>query len=755
MRVTGSHTTASALICVILASCSRHPTAPSGAVLAPLVPAIGSTHAVPMSCDGSYPLPPELLGPEGLGRWGWTLDDLKLRAAWDRPSVFVSPWLSDNSDARPSLRVRPWLVPEAGVCFEKAMARAAADASTKAIVAIAAAFRPRDVAYDALAEQVYDRADYDESGDTLTRALRGLHDLPNDWSGAPVPPPWTEATRATIASTTANYPQAMKHALARLVLAVGEATLLREQALARVDHALVERLVAETETARYTTYANATQGALHGQGIMKDMMAAAPSIDVDAMSLAAQVVVQAVDELRSALRDVPPFASPRLDVATPHGRVVVSTTATDDDYAAGSLADAAIVIDLGGNDRYRGRYASTHRPWMSVSVLIDMAGNDRYGEGTADIEAPETTADEAFDVANGFTQGLGLFGVGVLADDRGDDVYRASVFAQGTGVFGVGVLLDGAGADTYRVAYQGQGVGNFGVGLLVDAAGDDSYGVHTVGQGVGKPEGMGLLLDLDGNDRYVGYYMRNKALPGPGVNNYYGLTKKTANYSDDERGYNLSVCQGVGWGYRAGWTGTDKDWGGGFGALIDLGAGHDVHYAEVMAMGQGLMYGFGFLYDGGGDDEYRAVWWGPAGGVHMGMGLFLDEAGNDVVAPILHGGGHASDYGVAWTIDNGGDDRYGGVMEYGEAASNGESFFINVGGDDVYNADGAREAPGFGVVLDGASRLHSVGVFLDLGGGKDTYRTTIAGVRNNASWSIPPAGTTVNPDTQKGIGLDR
>jgi hypothetical protein len=124
-----------------------------------------------------------------------------------------------------------------------------------------------------------------------------------------------------------------------------------------------------------------------------------------------------------------------------------------------SSSDAVLVIDLGGNDTYHGRYAAPHQFWMSASVLIDLSGDDRYSPEAADIEDASTLPADAFDTASGFTQGCGLFGVGVLIDDAGNDTYTASVHAQGDAAFGVGVLYDRQSTDSYRLGTHGQGTG--------------------------------------------------------------------------------------------------------------------------------------------------------------------------------------------------------------------------------------------------------------------------------------------------------
>jgi hypothetical protein len=94
-------------------------------------------------------------------------------------------------------------------------------------------------------------------------------------------------------------------------------------------------------------------------------------------------------------------------------------------------------------------------------------------------------------------------------------------------------------------------------------------------------------------------------------------------------------------------------------------------------------------------------------------------------------------------------------MRYGVSAGGGLSFFVNVGGDDVYDADDNAEGDPFGVVLDPRTKDRVVGVFMDLGGGKDVYRSSFPGVQNDAAWSIPPRGVGALPEVHKGIGLDR
>jgi hypothetical protein len=390
-------------------------------------------------------------------------------------------------------------------------------------------------------------------------------------------------------------------------------------------------------------------------------------------------------------------------------------------------------------------------------VLIDLAGNDRYTPGVADIESPSTTTQDAFDSDFGFTQGCGVFGVGLLIDGGGDDEYTASVYAQGSGAFGVGLLQDLGGIDSYKLGNAGQGAGIFGIGLLMDAAGGDRYGIYTSGQGIGRPRGHGLLFDLDGNDTYIGYYAGGEPeLPGAGYNNYYNLPDGTGYHSADGTPHYMSLAQGVGWGFRFDWFSQNQaNWNGGFGALVDLGDGDDEHYADCMTMGQGFVYGFGFLYDDGGDDKYRTFWWGPAAAAHMGVGLLIEEDGNDDIHVTRLSGGYGYDCSVGWLVDNGGDDVYGGQFNYGRAYTYGMTFFVNDGGDDTYNNGEEQTDPRFGVVDHGFPGANLAGVFIDLGGGTDTYYTSIEGVGNDSYWYLDPVGEDADPALHKGVGIDK
>jgi len=425
----------------------------------------------------------------------------------------------------------------------------------------------------------------------------------------------------------------------------------------------------------------------------------------------------------------------------------VRPSSTDD---ADAPDDAALIVDLGGDDAYPGRVGSTHRSHLAASVLIDVAGNDTYGPADWTLRTVERKA-SAFDHRDGLTQGAGLFGVGLVIDGAGDDTYRSTVFGQGMGLFGVGALYDVAGTDTYDATYFGQGAGQAGVGLLLDRAGDDVYTLGSSGMGMGRPRGQGVLLDLAGDDDYLALHDDD----APELLEKYPLWFPSGYRDELDEEHNMSVAMGVGWGFRGDWFTDMTNWAGGLGAAIDLGDGNDVRFADAMSMGQGFVYGMGLLYDDGGDDAYRAFWWSFGSGTHMGTGVMMENGGNDDLTIGQFSAALGHDTGISWYIDGGGDDRYAGRMTYGRALDHGLAFFVEESGDDIYEGllernhglcDINPEVP-----INGLDRL---GLFMDLGGGADAYLTPNPFAENDGAWYQDPARGGA-PTEKRGIGLDR
>ena len=387
----------------------------------------------------------------------------------------------------------------------------------------------------------------------------------------------------------------------------------------------------------------------------EDLRGVMRAVDGERLARAHAHFVDAVAGLIAALRAVPQASFP--DSVTrfqsPIGLVVIGTT-RDDVHGA----DAALIIDQGGNDRY------TRAPTVdgNISIIVDLAGNDQYGG--ADVV---------------------VHGLSAIVDFAGDDRYVMSGAGQGAAIAGVSLLVDFAGDDVYEAGFFAQGAAAFGWGEVIDLAGNDRYQVRTSGQGYGMAGGVGLLWDRAGNDRYTA-----SGLP-----------------DTFDRGGSVSFAQGAAYGYRT-------SLGGGIGILRD-DAGDDSYIAEMFAQGVGYYYGLGLLWDRGGNDRYQAVRYAQGNGVHEAVGVLRDESGNDSYsAAVGVSQGMGLDLAVGVLYDGAGDDSYRGEsLVQGAATSNGIGILIDTGGTDQWqlgggqgwgDADGARGMPTMGLMLHDPTR---------------------------------------------------
>jgi len=212
----------------------------------------------------------------------------------------------------------------------------------------------------------------------------------------------------------------------------------------------------------------------------------------------------------------------------------------NDDYRgssgfAATVAGASLVIDRRGDDRYRADVFGLAAAVLGTAILIDEAGDDHYrigarGQGfggpmghavlwdragddvysaTAGLSDPFRRSGGRLSEAQGFARGVRsdlAGGIAILRDDGGNDHYAAEMFAQGSGYYyGTGLLLDEAGHDSYAASRYAQGQGSHGgLGFLRDTAGDDRYRLAVgVGQGMGLDFAVGFLVDSSGDDIYA------------------------------------------------------------------------------------------------------------------------------------------------------------------------------------------------------------------------------------------------------------
>jgi hypothetical protein len=353
----------------------------------------------------------------------------------------------------------------------------------------------------------------------------------------------------------------------------------------------------------------------------------AAGYDAQAIARAAALFFEANARLARALRAAEgrvrfPGAAQRFESAI--GTVAIGTQGNDV-----HAADAAVIVDPGGNDTYE-RAPVTD---AAVSVIVDLAGDDRYRGSD-----------------------LAAHGLVAILDFAGDDAYESAGPAWGAAFAGVSVLVDYGGNDVYQSGHFGQGAAAAGIGALVDHQGGDGYRLRAGGQGFALAGGLGLLWDRAGDDRYQAAGLRDAF----------------------DRGGGVSFAQGAA-------TGVRTALGGGTGILRDDG-GHDDYAAEMFAQGTAYYYGLGLLWDRGGDDYYRAARYAQGNGVHQAVGVLRDESGGDrYELAVGVGQGMGLDLAVGILADMGGDDRYAAPnLAQGSATANGVGLMLDAGGEDEW-----------------------------------------------------------------------
>ncbi len=364
--------------------------------------------------------------------------------------------------------------------------------------------------------------------------------------------------------------------------------------------------------------------------------------------------------------------------------------------------DCAIIIDLGGSDRYENRAGGAVGVLGGpFAVCIDLKGDDVYSTDRL------------------FSQGAALFGCGVLADVGGDDVYQGGSYAQGAGVFGTGLHADRDGDDIYRSGFCTQGAGMVGVGMLADAVGDDTYRCWCYGQGFGSVWGYGLALDFEGDDCwYAGGKYRHEPLR--------------------PRQYR-SFAQGFAIGWR-------PDASGGIGMLCD-GQGNDFYNGDVFCQATSYWYALAMLWDGEGYDHYVAGQYSQGAGIHLAVAGLIDVEGDDSYYSRWgpsQGEGH--DLSVGVLVDRSGDDVYHASGGQGIGLTNSVGLLVDVEGNDVYSSNekigqgAGRPARGFG----------SAGLFLELAG-DDHYVDDSPG-RDGRCWTQTTYGAGIDLTDEPTVG---
>lgn len=414
-----------------------------------------------------------------------------------------------------------------------------------------------------------------------------------------------------------------------------------------------------------------------------------------------------------------PVASP-LVRETPFGKVALGTTKNEV-----WEGDYAVIVDPGGNDRYKGRVgAALGTDNRRLGFLADLAGDDVYDCGPTDI-----------------TLGAAVLGIAALYDlGAGNDRYTAGHVSLGAAIGGTAVFYDDGGSDVYEGRTFTEGAAGFGIAVFFDDAtqpkpdqptdeetkdpidirlfDNDRVSAWANAQAFARPRGVAFCVNRRGNDTYEagGVYLHAPL------------------FADRYQ----SFSQGFAIGAR------ETDWAGGVAMLIDFD-GNDRYLGDIYNQGVGYWYAAGLLWDGQGNDSYEMTQYGQGSGIHLAVGGLVDAQGNDTY--VMHSGlgqGGSHDYAASILHDRGGNDRYMGATSCnGCGLTNAVGLFIDRAGDDTY---GARREGGLNTGRP-ARDFGSIGVMIDLGGRDDylgemedggVWRGTDVGVGVDVTVPAPP-----------------
>ncbi|MCB2203350.1 hypothetical protein KQI65_01270 [bacterium] len=483
---------------------------------------------------------------------------------------------------------------------------------------------------------------------------------------------WTDI-RGRVEKAVAPLPRPLRASLARILEAIREARRWRENSLRAIPRDQWQHIFFSTTLEESQCDAHTFDQVVYD---------AAVAFDTKSAAWGGMLLAQAVEKEVPVLLAYAESAY-ALDIPTPMGRILLAGSG-DDTHAA---QDCALLVDLGGSDRYFGSVgASSDR--LPVSVALDLAGDDEY------LSPHEKNP----------SQGAGVLGIGMLLDLAGNDRYEAHSFTQGCGRFGIGVQYDAEGDDEYFSQGFSQGAGLYGIGVLLDRAGNDDY--HTVyyAQGYGFAGGCGLLLDVTGDDSYI------------------ADDTDLTHVGDETPKHNESDAQGYGAGRRGDHT-DGHNMSGGLGILDDLD-GNDTYSAGVFAQGSGYWFGYGILNDERGDDSYRGVFFNLGAAAHFAIGVLFDNEGNDRSDLVMTlGFGTAHDGSAAFYVDGNGDDEYtmsngdDRAVSLGSSLNNSFSLFANIRGNDRYAPVG--NTMGYAMARRPGEQAQygpTTGLFFDIGG---------------------------------------
>ena len=407
-------------------------------------------------------------------------------------------------------------------------------------------------------------------------------------------------------------------------------------------------------------------------------------VQIESIGLMGQDFLDVFNDSVLNNEEVPQPNKHYIEFNSPYGNICIG-----DSTAQNYSGNLFIVIDYGGDDTYNIEKTGTG----NFTFIFDYGGSDTYN-------LPQNRISPY------------ALGANIIIDYAGDDYYNAGSWTLGAGLFGIGILWDKKGNDRYFGDTFTMGAGCFGYGILRDDRGDDLYQGALFCQGFGFVRGMGVLLDGSGNDHYFAG----------------GKYKDILRYKD----HYLSLSQGFAYGLRPYMS-------GGVGYLIDK-SGNDTYESDIFGQGCSYWWSLGILTDGGGNDKYLSFQYAQGSATHMTLGCLYDDGGDDfyLAKGVSQGCGHDWAAGILYDV-SGNDNYMAHDLSQGAGSANGIGLIADLSGLDSYMVKKALNTQGYG---NPRRDYGSIGIFLDVGGEKDSYA---GGNGNDSTWW---SGSTW------GIGLD-
>jgi hypothetical protein len=447
---------------------------------------------------------------------------------------------------------------------------------------------------------------------------------------------WMSATKAgagwvPVLPDQAQLPNPLRYELARVLAAMAHSHAFLQRAFERfppgVTPALLRRQALDGRLSPFET---------------PDYRQLLPLLEREALLGGMLDLTGAVEHLEHFVKSEPALPAVAWSLETPFGWIVVDTTGRNNHHR---LKDPLLVLDVGGDDEYEFLPPSdTHE----ISVLLDHGGNDRYVTAAPGADPSSAT-----------------LGYGILWDTGGDDRYEGTQQAQASALFGAALLVDGGGNNRFVATGHSQAHAIGGLAVLVGGAGDDEYTAQTHSQASGGPGGVAVLVDTGGNDRYTlgndplvrpspqlpdrntsmgqgaGYGMRGVFFDGRSTSGGIGLLLDLAGNDHYEaqlmaqgfgyyEGLGMLIDDGGNDHFETAWYGMGSGVHTAAGILLKRGVGNDVYRStHEMVLGSGSDFSVGVFVDEGGDDEYTVGRLSLGSAYANATGIFVDAAGND------------------------------------------------------------------------------------------------------------------------------